>query len=47
MKGIAVATAPVTSSMRSIYVRDGVFNKANLDSQFLMDGRQYLTQLQI
>jgi hypothetical protein len=28
MKGIAIATAPVTSSMRSIHVKDDVFNKA-------------------
>jgi hypothetical protein len=47
MKGIAVATAPVTSSMRSIHVKDNVFNKAKEDSQFLMDGHRYLTQLQI
>jgi hypothetical protein len=47
MKGIAIATAPITSSMRSIHVKDDVFNKEKRDSQFLMDGRQYLTQLQI
>jgi hypothetical protein len=47
MKGIAVATAPVTSSMRSIHVKDDVFNKAKKDSQFLTDGRRYLTQPKI
>jgi hypothetical protein len=47
MKGITVATAPVTSSMRSIHVKDNVFNKAKKDSQFFTDGRQYLTQPQI
>jgi hypothetical protein len=47
MKGIAVTTAPVTSSMRSIHVKDDLFNKAKKDSQFLTDGHRYLTQLQI
>jgi hypothetical protein len=39
MKGIAVPTAPITSSMRGIHVKDNGFNKAKKDSQFLMDGR--------
>jgi hypothetical protein len=47
MKGIAIATAPITSTMRSIHVKDDVFNKAKKDSQFLTNGHQYLTQLQI
>jgi hypothetical protein len=47
MKGIAVATAPITSSMRSIHVKEDLFNKKKKDSHFLTDGHQYLTQLQI